>query len=115
MDRGSVALCVYCAGPCDAGAFSLAPVWACAWCRAHAHVACYQQLHAADAGAAPGAAAAAEGAACDGSGGAAGGGAGEAAAADGPSRPNGLHAGGVGGGGQGQQAACARRWAHMMC
>ena len=57
-EGGGVRSCVYCRGPCNADAFA-APVWSCAWCRCHAHVACYQHLHPTEGSPAPEEAAAA--------------------------------------------------------
>lgn len=44
-DDVAVQLCVYCHQPCDADVFGPQAVWTCAWCRANAHVSCYQTYH----------------------------------------------------------------------
>ncbi|CAL8462241.1 g1772 [Coccomyxa elongata] len=44
-DDRAVQVCVYCHQPCDADVFGTQAVWTCAWCRANAHVSCYQTYH----------------------------------------------------------------------
>lgn len=44
-DDVAVQVCVYCRQPCDADVFGPQAVWTCAWCRANAHVSCYQSFH----------------------------------------------------------------------